>query len=298
SKGDLERVLVQLASSILPSPMGSDRVGINYGLHLTGGEPFLNFELLVEGVEMAESLGIPSIFVETNAFWCSDDESVREKFIRLRKAGLDGVLVSVNPFILEQVPFERTVRAIKVGREVFGVNVIVYQDFFHWQFKLLSINGRLSFEEYLRKVGVESLEFVELIPMGRAVYSLGHLFHKFPAEYFFKECCRDSLTRDWHVHIDNYCNYMAGYCGGISLGDARRLDSIYGGIELEEYPILECLVTGLEKLYTLGVKEFGYNKCGEGYISKCHLCLDIRKHIAQKTKEFKELSPREFYFHL
>ncbi|MEX2753360.1 MAG: hypothetical protein Q6366_016050, partial [Candidatus Freyarchaeota archaeon] len=76
SKGDLERVLVQLASTILPSPMGSDSVGINYGLHLTGGEPFLNFELLVEGVEMAESLGIPSIFVETNAFWCSDDESV------------------------------------------------------------------------------------------------------------------------------------------------------------------------------------------------------------------------------
>ncbi|MBS7252225.1 MAG: radical SAM protein, partial [Candidatus Freyarchaeota archaeon] len=149
SKGDLERVLVQLSSSIISSPLGPGRVGINYGLHFTGGEPFLNFELLVEGVEMAEGLGIPSLFVETNSFWCSDDGDVREKFVRLKKAGLNGVLISVNPFILEQVPFERTVRAIKVGREVFGGNLLIYQDFFRRQFEWLRVNGRLPFEEYL-----------------------------------------------------------------------------------------------------------------------------------------------------
>lgn len=298
SKSDLERVLVQLASSILPSPLGPDRVGINYGLHFTGGEPFLNFDLLVEGVEMAESLGIPSLFVETNSFWCSDDGDAREKFVRLREAGLDGVLVSVNPFILEQVPFERTARAIRVGREVFGGNVLVYQDFFRRQFEWLRVKGRLAFEEYLQRVGLDSLRFVELIPMGRAAYSLGHLFHRFPAWHFFGESCRESLTRGWHAHIDNYCNYMTGYCGGLSLGDARELNSVCEGIDLEEYPILECLVTDLEKLYTLGVEEFGYTECREGYVSKCHLCLDIRKHVAQKTEEFKELSPREFYFQL
>ena len=39
---------------------------------------------------------------------------------------------------------------------------------------------------------------------------------------------------------------------------------------------------------------------GERYldpISKCHLCLGIRRHLAQ-TGEFPELAPRAFYEHL
>jgi len=134
--------------------------------------------------------------------------------------------------------------------------------------------------------------------MGRAAYKLGDLYKKYPAKQFFKESCRGDLMRDWHVHVDNYGNYMTGYCGGISLGDARDLNSMCGGIDLEERPILEALVTDLEKLYELGVKESGYKERKEGYISKCHLCVDIRRHIAQQTNEFKELRPREFYFHL
>ncbi|MHA1364114.1 MAG: radical SAM protein, partial [Candidatus Freyarchaeota archaeon] len=89
-----------------------------------------------------------------------------------------------------------------------------------------------------------------------------------------------------------------GYCGGISLGDARNLDSICGGVDLEDHPILEALLTDLEKLYVLGVGEFGYSERREGYISKCHLCLDIRRHIVKQTDEFRELSPREFYIHI
>ena len=104
--------------------------------------------------------------------------------------------------------------------------------------------------------------------------------------------------RDWHVHIDNYGNYMSGYCGGISLGDARDLNSILSGIELEERPILGALLTDMEELYELGVKEFGYKERKEGYISKCHLCLDMRRRIVEQKEEFEELKPTEFYLHL
>jgi len=54
--------------------------------------------------------------------------------------------------------------------------------------------------------------------MGRAPYKLGYLYKKYPAKKFFNEYCKEELTRDWHVHVDNYGNYMVGYCGGISLG--------------------------------------------------------------------------------
>jgi hypothetical protein len=295
SENDLQRILTELSDTIQPSPLGQNRVGINYGLHFTGGEPFLNFELLVKATKMASELGIPSTFVETNSFWCINDETVREKFVRLRDLGLDGILVSVNPFILDQVPFERTERAIRIGREIFGGNAITYQEVFHRRFAKLGIKSTLPFEEYSR-VDPSGLAGAELLPMGRAVYKLSHFYRRFPASQFFGESCIDELTRGWHIHVDNYCNYMTGYCGGISLGDAREMPSMLQGIDLSERPILNTLVTDLENLFEFGTRKFGYEEREEGYISKCHLCLDVRKHIAQKTDQFKELRPREMYY--
>jgi len=291
--------LIQLSDRILPSPFGADRIGVNYGLHFTGGEPFLNFDLLEKAVRMAHDFQIPSTFVETNGFWCAEDDGAREKLTRLKHAGLHGMLVSVNPFILEQVPFDRTERAIRIGREIFQGNLITYQEFFHSQFKRLGVSGTLSFEEYARRAGPHSLlENVELLPMGRAAYALSHLYEKYPAQQFLSESCREELTRGWHIHVDNYCNYMTGYCGGISLGDARDITSICQGIDLNEHTILNALATELRVLFELGIEAFNYKQRGEGYISKCHLCVDLRRHIAQETDEFQELRPREFYDHL
>lgn len=299
SEEDLKAILSELSNSIQPSPLGPNNVGINYGLHFTGGEPFLNFKLLVKAVRMASELRIPSLFVETNCFWCTEDELVRDRFLELKDAGLNGILISVNPFVVEHVPFERIDRAVRIGREVFGANVIVYQEVFYDQFKVLGVRGTLQFEEYLRMAGFEGLLLAELLPMGRACYKLGNLFRRYPARYFFGESCVRELTRGWHVHVDNYCNYIPGYCAGLSLGDARRLRSICEeGIDLEEHPILGFLARDIRELFEFSVREFGYKERREGYVSKCHLCLDIRRHIALQTNEFKELKPREFYFHL
>lgn len=156
SEKDAEIILIQLAGKIQPSPFGPSGIGINYGLHFTGGEPFLNFDLLLKITEMANGHGIPSTFVETNCFWCTDDKTTREKLDQLKKAGLQGVLISVNPFILEQVPFERTERAERIGKEIFGRSVITYQEFFYHQFKGFNIKGTSSFEGYLQKAGREA----------------------------------------------------------------------------------------------------------------------------------------------
>ena len=121
------QILAGVARSIKPCPYGPDGISINYGLHLTGGEPFLNFALLLRITGMTHDLAIPSTFVETNCFWCLDEQSTKEKLIRLKEAGLRGVLISVNPFILEQVAFERTQIGLRVAKEVYGTNAIVYQ---------------------------------------------------------------------------------------------------------------------------------------------------------------------------
>ena len=44
-------------------------------------------------------------------------------------------------------------------------------------------------------------------------------------------------------------------------------------------------------------KEYGYCEHQQGYLSKCHLCVDIRKYLSNKN-EFIELEPKEFCLHL
>jgi len=301
SLGDAEKVLYNLSRIFKKRyPEGYGEVGVNLGLHFTGGEPFLNFSLLLDLVKTAEKMSMPSMFVETNCFWAVTDEITRERLLQLREAGLHGILISVNPFILEYVPFERTLRAIRIAEEIFGGNVMIYQEYFLHQIKGLHIEGTMPLKDYLKRTGAYSLYYAELLPMGRACYELGHLFRRYPAERFFNESCREELTRPWHVHVDNYCNYMTGYCGGISLGDARNLEALCSGIELDEHPILARLVSnrGIKRLYEFAVEEFGYQESKIGYVSKCHLCVDIRKHIIEQTDEFKELRPKEFYSNL
>jgi hypothetical protein len=292
SEADAEVVLSQLADKMRGKYPFPGQVGVNDGVHFTGGEPFLNHELLLWLTAMAKELSIPTTFVETNGFWARDDESAREKLLALREAGLDGILISANPFILEQVPFERTERAARVSREVFGRNAIIYQALFFEQFKLMGLTGTLPFDEYLQRGG-QALQHVELFANGRVPYKMAHLFEHHPAEAFITASCRRELVRDWHVHVDNYCNYLPGFCGGLSLGDARDLDAICGGIDLDRLPVIGALLEGLGALHCLGV-DWGYRDRAEGYISKCHLCLEIRGHLARHG-EFEELRPLEMY---
>ena len=303
SQEDLKKILMQLAGTIEPSPYGSETMSLNYGLHFTGGEPFLNYELLCKAVEIAEELNIPSTFVETNCCWCVNDELTREKLQLLKEKGLRGILISVNPFYLEYVPFERTERAIRVSQEVFGKNLMIYQKEYYRRFKEWGVKDRVSFENYLKLEKKEDFaKNVEFFIMGRAPYKLeGKLeefFPKYQAAYFFNEPCRPSFLRSWHNHFDNYGNYVPGYCGGISLGDCRNLESLLEeGVEIEKYPVLGFLINEDFKGLFQFAKDFGYMELREGYFSKCHLCIDIRKYLVVK-KEFKELKPIEFYLHL
>ncbi len=292
-------ILKQLSGKIKPSHYGSDKVSLNYGLPFTGGEPFLNLELLLKAVEIANELGIPSTFVETNCYWAADEETAREKLALLKSKGLKGILISVNPFYLEYVPFDRTARAIKISQELFPGNVMVYQMEYYLQFRELDIKKVLPLEEYLKMVELNDLQRrVELFLTGRAAYQLKDLYPKYNAIYFFDKPCQPPFLRSWHNHIDNYGNYLPGYCGGISLGDAQNLDLICEeGIDANSHPILNFLTASdFEGLFQFVTRNFGYEEKSEGYVSKCHLCLDIRKHLAREG--FEELAPKEFYSHL
>jgi hypothetical protein len=295
---DLERILEGLAGSIAPSMRGPRNVGLNEGLHFTGGEPFLNFDLLLRAVEAACSFGIPSTFVETNSIWCTSDGETREKLMLLRDKGLIGMLVSVNPFYLEWIPFRRTKRAVEIGLEVFGGNLFIYQPEYYRLFAGMGLSGTLPYEDYKKIETRYAVGPVEFFYMGRAAYRLGDGDIRYSARDLFSRGCVGEFLRPWHNHFDNYGNYIPGYCGGITLGDCRELDTLLeAGIDTDEQPVLGYLarddLAGLMRY----AEDFGYREEGRGYLSKCHLCTDIRKYLTG-VRPYRELGPDSFYENL
>jgi hypothetical protein len=275
------------------------------GIHLAGGEPFIKPEILIYCIEKAVELGIPLDYVETNAFWCWNDDKTIKIFTQLKDAGLPAVLVSASPFHLEFIPMDRVNRAVSIGKNIFGNNgILIYTNYFYQQFQEIDSRHPLALEDYLQAVGPQraSMAFAteySLIPNGRVVTNLDYLYEHHSAQHFFGESCRRELSSPHHVHIDLYGNYIAGLCAGISLGNGMDLDSLYNGIDIEKRPLIEKLVqNGVESLYAWAVEEFDYEEKQNGYIAKCHLCLDIRKDLFEKEIDLLELAPRQFYENL
>ena len=65
-------------------------------------------------------------------------------------------------------------------------------------------------------------------------------------------------------------------------------------MNLENRPVLHYLVRNdMQRLFNLAA-DLGYIELSEGYVSKCHLCLDVRKYLVS-IGDYAELQPREFY---
>ncbi len=247
---------------------------------------------------------LPLDYVETNAFWCRKDEETEAVFSRAKQLGLKAILVSASPFHVEFIPMDRVDRAVKIGKKIFGPQgVLIYTEYFYNELQALEPEYPYSFTDYLRVVGQERAALLiaqdyGLIPNGRAAVHLVELYERHSASHFFGATCEKELTSPFHLHIDLYGNYIAGLCAGISLGSAFDLDALFSGVDLEHHPFLSHVIQGMESLYRWAEKEYDYEESQDGYIAKCHLCLDIRRHFVRQGIHFPELAPLEFYAHL
>jgi hypothetical protein len=85
--------------------------------HLTGGEPFINFELLTDVVAHGTRLGAKVCCV-TNAYWARTPEIARGKLGALKEAGLTVLSVSVSRFHEKFVPIRRARCALEAAKEL------------------------------------------------------------------------------------------------------------------------------------------------------------------------------------
>ncbi|HEY46363.1 MAG TPA: radical SAM protein [Anaerolineae bacterium] len=273
-------------------------------VHFTGGEPFLHFDLLLDGVRWAVERGIVN-YVETSASWCIDDEEVHQRLVTLREAGLEAVLISCSPFHAEKIPPARTLRAVQASLEVFGARgTIVYQPEYLQILQLFDIDRPTPLSRYEQEFGAEEAGRIlwqgyGIISGGRAGYMLGHLVPRYAVESFAETNCMRDLLYAHHSHFDLYGNYISGFCGGLPIGSWRELHQILDDFRAGRYPpLIEVLIErGPYGLAKMAQENYGYQPDPAGYTGKCHLCVDVRRHLV-RTGDFSELSPLPFYDYL
>lgn len=91
----------------------------------TGGEPTLKWDILLESIAYAHSLGLPTRIV-TNAFWARSLEKARERLDALVAAGLDEINYSTGDEHVKYVPLEHLINAIIAAAERnFAVHIMV-----------------------------------------------------------------------------------------------------------------------------------------------------------------------------
>ena len=270
-------------------------------VHLTGGEPFLNFELLLKGVQAASARGI-TCYLETSASWCVDEQETETRLRALQDAGLQAVLISCSPFHAEKIPPERTLRAIRATLEIFGgrgliVYLAEYLDVIQ-RFGLERPTPLSRYEQEFVREGAQRIlwQGYGIISGGRSGYALGHLVPRYPAETFQPARCADEILYAHHSHFDLYGNYISGFCGGLTIGSWRELPQVLDDFRSGRYPALvEILIqSGPYGLYQYASQEFEYTSLDDGYAGKCHLCVDVRRYLLERG-EFAELQPRGFY---
>lgn len=274
-----------------------------YGIHLAGGEPFLNFELLLKSVQLCKKYNVPMEYVETNCYWAVNEKETEKKFQELKKAGLPGVLISVSPFHNEFIPLKRVITAYKIAQKVFGYNnVLLYTDYYYSFLKHFDINKKFSFDQFVqvigrRKVGINVKYNYGIILNGRAIIKLAEFFPHYNIYDVLTKSCKSRFLNPHHVHIDLYGNYITSFCAGISMGQGFDLTHLYEvGINLDEFPVLKILYNeGTAGLLKFVEREIGFEPLKNGYISECHLCNHLRYILIKYRFTYKELVPIEYY---
>ena len=90
---------------------------------LTGGEPFLEIDLLSDLIQYASNAGLNTEVV-TNGFWAETLQAANDKLSVLREFGLDVLNLSLDDFHQEYIPSSSVRNAFMAAKEL-GIKVVL-----------------------------------------------------------------------------------------------------------------------------------------------------------------------------
>ncbi len=263
-------------------------------VHLTGGEPFLYYERLVEILKAFQDEGLGEVdLVETNGGWANDEEVIVERLKRLDELGVRRFKISCDPFHQEYVGIEAARRLVKMAKEILGDKRVLvrWEKYLENPVEMKNISGEQLKQNYKQAIDDYPARFT-----GRAAGKLADMAADKSIDYIRgQKCCRDLLGAKG-VHIDPYGNVFSGTCSGIVLGNVNEtgLDEMWKEFQPGRNVFIKALFeSGPAGLLDEAV-ELGY-EVKERYAGKCHLCSDIRAFLLGKKIYPKTVGHSECY---
>lgn len=265
-------------------------------VHIGGGEPLLNPDKLFPILEAARESGINIEYIETNASWHKDGKKTEELLRKLKAQGVHTLLISIDPFHNEYIPFNKTKGLIEACKKA-GMGVFPWLMEFWGDLDTMDDTQTHSLEEYTKVFGEDYkwqlIQRYQLNLRGRALQS----FKEYLKTYYTEEILHNSgpcreLSGVYHFHIDLYGNFVPQSCAGLSM----HYQDVLTGARPEKYPLLHALYSiGIKGLYDLAVKKYGFKE-KESYKGKCDLCYDIRRYLVMDLKlDLPDLQPSRHY---
>jgi MoaA/NifB/PqqE/SkfB family radical SAM enzyme len=268
-------------------------------IHITGGEPFLYWDRLLEILEQAQRQNLSRVdLIETNGFWATSEKIVRQRLKKLDELGMYRLKISTDPFHQEYVDIEPVRRLAEMAAEILGPERVLvrWQKYLENPIDMKSLSPDELEQQYIKAINDYPCRFT-----GRAAGKLAELAASSVNEnrassIEHRDNCKSDFLAAKGVHVDPFGNVFSGTCSGIIVGNINQtpLEDIWKQFDPRSSGLIGTLFNkgpcGL-----LAEAEKRRYKRAEFYAGKCHLCTSIRQFFFDNGLEKPVVGPPECY---
>ena len=252
------------------------KIGTIEWIYFEGGEPFLFYPIMLEGVKMARNMGF-QVGIVTNTYFATDDKDIEIWLKPLYELGIADLSKSNDPYHCEDETENPAIRARKVA---------------------------LKLNMPVKEIRIEKPSVTTDVDKGRdkgkpivggSTMFRGRAVEKLSADLpqrcweDFTECPYEDLESPKRVHLDPYGNVHL--CQGLSMGNAweEPLSEMVKKYDVGSHPICSPLVRGGPALLA---REYQV-KHEDNYVDACHFCYMVRLKLLDRFPKF--LTPKQIY---
>ncbi len=245
-------------------------------IYYEGGEPFLFYPLMIEGLRLAREAGMRTGVV-TNAYWATAEEDAALWLGPFRELDVRDLSLSDDAFHHGDEAGSYAKKALtsaaKLGLRARSICI---------EEPKVRVSGGT------RAARGEPVVGGDVVFRGRAADKLSCGLPRRPWTDF-TECKREELGSPSRVHVDCFGNVQV--CQGLSIGNMWRtpLSELIKNYDAASHPICGPLLRG-GPVALAG--EYGVDH-DENYVDECHFCYSVRKSLVDRFPE--HLGPKQVY---
>jgi organic radical activating enzyme len=252
------------------------KIGTIERIYWEGGEPFLYYPLMLEGMKLAKERGFKNGIV-TNSYWATDTDDAELWLKAISELVIADFSVSDDTFHYEDNSENLSKYAKKAAE-----NLNMPTEAINIEKPTVAMGMEKDQEKGTPVIGGGAMF------RGRAVDTL---IEGLPTRKWnsLKECPYEDLIGLGRVHVDCFGNTQI--CQGLSIGNfwEKPFSELISKYSPEEHPICGPLIKGGPAQL---VKEYNLEH-EEEYVDECHLCYLARKALLAKFPLY--LGPPQVY---